>query len=126
MSAQTREYVGNRSLATVERWESDVNMAIGKKDFERISKNFDETVEISFPSKEGSFSKIQAKFVLKEFFTDYPCTSFEHSYAGLISSRQSRYTIGDYKTDKGDFEVKINYKNKQGIWLINRIAIVQK
>ena len=127
-TARQTEYVGNRGFTPISTSEQEVNRAFNAKDFERISKNFDENVEISFPNKEGTFSKIQAKFVLKEFFSDYPATEFEHSYVGVTSSKLNRYTIGEYKTEQALFEVRISYKSKQGIapWVIDRITIVQK
>ncbi len=127
MNAQESGYVGNRGLGHEPNGkESQVNDAFRHMNFELIAKNFDENVEISFPNKEGSFSKIQAKFVLKEFFTDYPLTKFEHSYIGVVSSKQSRYTIGEYSSDKGNFDVRVNYKSKQGFYVIDRITIVRK
>ncbi len=122
----SRDYVGNRSLSVMSQVEQDINRAFMNKDFERISKSFDESVEINFPNKQGTFSKSQARFVLKEFFSDYPAIGFEHSFAGVTSSKSSRYTIGDYKTTKATYQVKVSYKNKDGFWLIDNINISQK
>ena len=105
--------------------EREVNAAFMNADVASIAYHFDENVEIALPNKNGTFSKMQAQFVLKEFFNGNPVNSFVHRHANVSTDKTSRYTIGAYTTSKGTFEVKVTYKNKNGSYKINSIQVMQ-
>lgn len=114
---------GTRGLLSLT--EKEVNDALRNGDVASIAYHFDENVEITLPNKSGSFSKMQAQFVMKEFFNGNAVTSFAHRHASVSTDKTSRYTIAEYGTAKGVFEVKITYKNKNGNFKINSIQVMQ-
>jgi hypothetical protein len=58
---------------------------------------FNSTIEITLPEKEGTFSKVQAEMVMKDFFAKNPPASFDVNQKGS-SSGGSQFIIGTYKT----------------------------
>lgn len=104
----------------------EVSSAIRNADIDKISKYMGEEVEISLPNKQGSYSKAQAKYVMKEFFTDYPPAAFTIVHTG--SYNRSQYALGEYvsKNKKPSLEVNILYTGEAGNQKIDQIRIEQK
>lgn len=63
-----------------------------------LAQYFSTTIEITLPGKEGTFSKVQAEMIIKDFFTKYPPAAFEVNQKGS-SSGGSQFIIGTYKSN---------------------------
>ncbi len=59
---------------------------------------FSTAVEITLPGKEGTFSKVQAEMVMKDFFARNPPIAFNVDQKGA-SAGGSQFMIGTYKSN---------------------------
>lgn len=75
-----------------------------------VAKFFDNTVEISFPGKTNSYTKIQAEQVLSDFFKNNPVKNFEVIHQS--ENAGSQYCIGNLRTGSGVFRTTIYMKQK--------------
>lgn len=115
-----------RGISELTRTEIDVNNAFRNSESATVSYYFDDHVEITLPNRTGNFSKMQAQYVMKEFVNNNPSTSYVHRHVNESSDKATRYTIGDYSTSKGVYEVKVTYKNKNGGYRISSIQVMQQ
>lgn len=85
-----------------------------------LSKYINNTVEISIDGEKASYSRNQAEFVLKDFFSNYPPTGFRYVHQG--SSKEGlKYTVGTYSYDRGEFRVFMLIKQFGGSYLVDKI-----
>jgi len=75
-----------------------------------VAKYFDNSVEISMPSKSNSYSKSQAELVLKDFFASNSVKSFDIIHKG--ENAGSQYCIGTLQTKNGTYRTTIFMKQK--------------
>ena len=76
----------------------------------QMSKFFDNTVEITMPDKNNSYSKSQAEMVLTDFFSNNSVKSFAVIHKG--ENAGSQYAIGTLVTKSGSFRTTIFMKLK--------------
>ena len=76
----------------------------------QMSKFFDNTVEITMPDKNNSYSKSQAEMVLTDFFSNNSVKSFAVIHKG--ENAGSQYAIGTLVTKNGSFRTTIFMKLK--------------
>lgn len=76
----------------------------------QLSNYFDNTVEISFPEKSGSYSKNQAKVIITDFFSLHQVKKFEILHKG--DNFSSQYFIGTLTTKNGVFRTTIYLKQR--------------
>jgi hypothetical protein len=88
----------------------EVVKAIKSGDSARVSRFFDNTVEISLPEKSNSYSKSQAELVLHDFFASNKVINFEILHKSDNSG--SQYCIGNLQTNNGTFRTTIFMKQK--------------
>ncbi len=88
----------------------EVVKAIKSGDAARVSRFFDNTVEISLPEKSNSYSKSQAELVLHDFFSSNKVINFEILHKSDNSG--SQYCIGNLQTNNGTFRTTIFMKQK--------------
>ncbi|MBK7029378.1 MAG: DUF4783 domain-containing protein [Bacteroidales bacterium] len=81
---------------------------------------FSSTVEITIPGKEGTFSKVQAEMVMKDFFSKIPPSSFVLDQKGN-SVGGSQFIIGTYKSNNQVYKAYILLKPIEGSMLIQQI-----
>ena len=67
---------------------ANLNSSLRNADLDALSNYIGESIDISLPTKQGHYSKAQAKYVLKEFFTNYPPKSVEVDYSDNISQSE--------------------------------------
>jgi hypothetical protein len=91
----------------------EVAAAIRAGDAVRLSGSFDETIDITLPSLEGTYSKSQAELIIKDFFAKNPPVSFVIDHEGASDSG-SQYFIGKYKSASSTFRVYILIKKLSG------------
>ena len=76
----------------------------------KLSKYFDNTIDITLSDKSNSYSKSQAELVLKDFFYTTGVVNFEVIHTGDNSG--SQYLIGNLQTHKGTYRTTIYIKQK--------------
>lgn len=90
---------------------NNVVNAIKAMDADKLASYFNETVDLEAGESDGSYSKTQAKIIFKQFFKDYPLTSFTLNHQGS-SNDGSKYFIGTYKTTKAEYRVYVLMKSQ--------------
>jgi Domain of unknown function (DUF4783) len=85
--------------------------ALKTGDAEKLSRHFDQTVDISMPGKSNSYSKGQAEMVLKDFFSMNKVRNFELQHSG--SNPSSNFIIGKLTTANGSFRTTV-YMRQRG------------
>lgn len=87
-----------------------------------LARYFSSSVEITLPEKDGTFSKVQAEMVMKDFFTKNPPASFSINQQGS-SSGGSQFMIGSYKSSGKVFRTYVLFKPVSGQLFIQQIEI---
>ncbi len=99
---------GPASEAVVSQIAANLNSSLRNADLESLSKYLGESVDISLPSKQGHYSKAQAKYVLKEFFTNNPPKEVEVEYSDNIS--ENVIATFTYTSTRGKYGTKVTLK----------------
>ncbi|MGQ1891990.1 DUF4783 domain-containing protein [Thermophagus sp. OGC60D27] len=77
--------------------------AVKKGDANALTSFLNDKIELVLPGKTGIFSRQQAHFILKDFFSDHKVASFHVLHYG---SRQSAtFAIGEYKCVNEHFRI---------------------
>lgn len=82
--------------------------------------HFNQTLDLSTPDAEGTYSKAQAEMIVKNFFVKYPPTSYTQNHQGK-SNDGSQYAIGVYKSGKFSFRTYYLLKTIGGKPLIHQL-----
>lgn len=84
----------------------DINMkisqAIKASNASELSRYFNNSIDLTIPGSEGTYSKVQAEQIIKSFFVKYPPVSFTINHKGN-SNDGSMYAIGTYKSNTHSF-----------------------
>ncbi len=89
---------------------NEVINAIKTGNASTVAKFFDNTVEITLPSKSNNYSKSQGEAVLRDFFTTNVVKSFTVTHQG--ESGGSKFFIGTLVTTGGTYRTTVNLKQK--------------
>jgi hypothetical protein len=105
-----------------EMGEAEAAIKIGSA--KELSKHFSDNVEISFEGKKSNYSKTQAEFVLRDFFSKNEANpnSFENYHRGN-SGKSLNYSIVKYSSKNGSFRVFMKIKQHQSRFVIDSIDI---
>ena len=98
----------------------EITAAIRAADDEKLATYLNNTVDVTLPNNEGTYSKNQAQLILKDFFSKTPPESFEINHEGS-SNNGSLYLIGSYKSTNKTYRVYILIKNISGKYLIQQL-----
>jgi hypothetical protein len=93
-----------------------------------LSRHFDSKVSLSFADeKPTDYSKTQAEFVMKNFFSKNPPTGFSYNFPTPSESvkKDKRYVIGTYTHRNGSYTVLIRVKDAGGKFLIHSIDFIK-
>jgi hypothetical protein len=93
--------------------------ALKSGDAEKLSRYFDQMIDISMPGKSNSYSKGQAEMVLKDFFSMNKVRNFELQHSG--SNPSSNFIIGKLTTVNGSFRTKVYMRQRGDKQLIQGI-----
>jgi len=91
----------------------EVSKAIKIGDVKKLTSFFHESIELNFAEEKSQYSKVQAEFILKDFFEKYPPINFEYKHRGT-SNEGLKYTIGKYSYKGGAFRVYMLIKEIEG------------
>ena len=100
-----------------------IELAIRQGDAASVARFFNSRVELSINHREGDYSKQQAQFILKEFFTNYPVRSFVFMHKG--TSGNVYYAIGNYVSTRGTFDVNLFLKKNHHTFFIEQLRFEQ-
>lgn len=90
-----------------------ISTHISNGDSENLSAHLGSTVELSIMSKDGTYSKTQCGYILKDFFSKHPPSSYKIKHKGT-SDKGSIYAIGNYVSGKEAFRVYYMMKKESG------------
>lgn len=107
-SAQGTTPRGEASRKGVSQTVSNLNTSLRNADLDALSEYIGESIDISLPTKQGHYSKAQAKYVLKEFFTNNPPKEVEVDYSDNIS--ESEIATFTYISARGKYDTKVTIK----------------
>jgi len=85
-----------------------------------LTKFFNNSIDLTIPGSEGTYSKVQAEQILKSFFAKYPPVSFTINHKGN-SNDGSLYAIGTYKTKSQSFRTYYLSKPIDGQMMIHQL-----
>ncbi|WP_164972724.1 DUF4783 domain-containing protein [Lacibacter luteus] len=102
----------------------DIVAALKTGSVEKMSKHFDNMVDVTLPGKSNSFSKGQAELVIKDFFTLNKVKGFELQHSGSNSS--SNFIIGTLVTSGGTYRTTVYMRTKGDKNLIQGVEFEQK
>nr|WP_294902778.1 DUF4783 domain-containing protein [uncultured Lacibacter sp.] len=102
----------------------DIVTALKTGNVEKMSKYFDNTIDVSVPGKSNSFSKGQAELVIKDFFNLNKVRAFELQHSG--SNPSSNFIIGTLTTAGGTYRTTVYMRTKGDKQLIQGVEFEQK
>ncbi len=97
-----------------------VTQAIQSSNATELSKYFNNSIDLTIPGSEGTYSKVQAEQILKSFFAKYPPVTFTINHKGS-SNDGSVYAIGTYKSSSITFRTYYLTKSIGGQLLIHQL-----
>jgi len=119
-----KQYIGTALLLVIVVASSFIQKdeivdALKSGDAEKLSRHFDQTVDISMPGKSNSYSKGQAEMVLKDFFSMNKVRNFELQHSG--SNPSSNFIIGKLTTANGSYRTTVYMRQRGDKQLIQGI-----
>jgi len=97
----------------------DVIAALRSGNAAQVAKYFDNSVEMTLPGKNSSFSKTQAEVVLKDFFSNNPVKGFDVIHKGENGGNE--YCIGTLSTKNGSYRTTIYMKQRGDMQVIQEL-----
>lgn len=97
-----------------------ISTALKQSDHEQLHDYFRDMVEISIPGNEGTYSRVQARYIFRDFFKEYPARDFRIKHKGS-SNNGAKYAIGEYSYDKGKMRTYFLLKSEGSQYLIHII-----
>jgi len=88
----------------------EVVSAIKSGDASKMSRYFDNLVEITLNERSNSYSKSQAEIILKDFFGNNNVKNFQVVHKG--TSNDAEFCIGSLSTRGGEFRTTIFMKTR--------------
>ena len=98
--------------------------ALKTGDINKLSKYFDQMVDVTIPGKSNSFSKGQAELVIKDFFNVNRVKNFELQHSG--SNPSSNFIIGKLSTSNGEFRTTVYMRQRGDKLMIQGIEFEPK
>lgn len=90
-------------------------------DATELASYFNSRIELVLPDKSGVFSKEQAQYLMKDFFANYPPSSFQIIHQG--ERENATFAIGRYIYNRGQYRLLFLTKSSDGKTLIHQLRI---
>lgn len=103
---------------------NNVRLAMSSGNSKSLTQFFDGIVELKTDNEEGSYSRNQAEFVLRNFFRRNPPEGFEYLHIGS-SPGGSRYTIGSYHCKDTTYRVYMKLKVSDDKYIVDTIEFTK-
>ncbi|MCD4680871.1 MAG: DUF4783 domain-containing protein [Bacteroidales bacterium] len=100
----------------------EIKNAIVKGNAKELAIHFNTTIDLSVPGKDGTYSKVQAELIIKDFFEKNKPKSFKINHEGS-SNDGSRYAIGTLTASNNSYRLYFLIKNTNGKALIHQMQI---
>ncbi|MGE5382116.1 MAG: DUF4783 domain-containing protein [Omnitrophica WOR_2 bacterium] len=97
-----------------------ISQAIQSSNAADLAKYFNNSIDLTIPGSEGTYSKVQAEQIIKSFFSKYPPVTFTINHKGN-SKDGSMYAIGTYKSKSQSFRTYYLTKPIEGQLLIHQL-----
>ncbi len=104
---------------------NDVANAIELMDAKKLAEFFNSTIDLEIGETDGNYSKTQAEMIVRDFFKNFPLTSFAVNHQGS-SNDGSKYFIGTYKTSTQEYRVYVLLKKQDDQLLIHQLQFEQE
>ena len=98
----------------------EVATAIKTGNSTNVSKYFNSTLDLTVPGSEGTYSKVQAEMILKDFFSKNAPKSFLINHQGA-SNDGSLYAIGTYTSATAALRTYFLLKKSGTTYLIQKL-----
>jgi hypothetical protein len=102
-----------------------IKEAIKASNAKEVVKYFNQSVDINLEGSINTHSKVQAEFVLRDFFKKHPLNDFTIVHTGA-SKGGLQYAIGKYICASENFIVTIRTREVGGNFLINEISFIKE
>jgi hypothetical protein len=102
-----------------------IKEAIKTGNSKEVVKYFNQSVDINLEGAINTHSKVQAEFVLREFFKKHPLTDFTIVHTGS-SKGGLQYAIGKYICATENFIVTIRMREVGKTLLANEISFIKE
>jgi len=99
--------------------------AFSQGDAQKLSEHFGSSIEITTPTGEGVYSKVQARQVIQKFFAQHKVASNQIIHNGT-SNTGSKFIVLSYKTLKEEFRITVFLKQVGSDFHIQEIEIVKQ
>lgn len=103
----------------------DVKEAIKAGSSKECAKYFNESLDVTIDGEMKSYSRIQAEYVLRDFFKQHPPTSFSIVHQGSSKGGLS-FAIGQYISKEDTFRVWMRIKNVSSTYLIHEMSFIKE
>lgn len=117
-AGQTMAQSGDEAL-------NGVRGAIKAASAKDVARYFNNSVEVGVNGDKASYSQAQAEFVLRDFFSKNPVSSFDYMHQGSSNEGQ-KYAIGKYVSRTGSYRVFVVVKQFGGNYKIDTIEFAKE
>ena len=100
----------------------EIKSAIVNGNAKELAVYFNTTIDLSVPGKDGTYSKVQAELIIKDFFEKNKPKSFKINHEGS-SNDGSQYAIGTLTVSQNSYRIYFLIKNTTGKPLIHQMQI---
>jgi hypothetical protein len=117
-------------LSVCEAWAQDdpiepIISAFQESDVRALAATFNNTIELSLPDHENTYSASQGEMILKDFFKKYPLSSFTLIQKGNTDAN-SKFAICDYLSAQTHYQVYIQLRKEKEHFLIFELKFEEK
>ena len=112
------------SLNTSAQIPDEIILSLQTGNAKVLSGYFNDNVELVVLDNDNVYSKAQAKQIVSNFFSNFTPESFNVIHQG--GKEESKYVIGNLKTNNGSFRIYFLLKNNGGKDYIHQLRIEKK
>lgn len=88
---------------------NNVKAAMKSGSSKELIKYCNDRLDLNINHESDTYSKVQAEFILKDFFRKYPPSDFQYIHQGA-SKEGLKYAIGKYSYGNGSFRTLIRFR----------------
>ena len=104
---------------------NNIRISIKTGNSHGLSTLMNKVIELKTENENGTYSKTQAEFILKNFFRKYPPTNFEYNHVGS-SPGGAKYMIGTYTSGSQSFRVYIKLRKIDTKFFIDNLDFTKQ
>ena len=104
---------------------NNVRAAVKAGSAKEVARYFNNSVEVGLNGEKASYSRAQAEFVLRDFFSKTQPATFEYLHQGSSNEGQ-KYAIGKYTSKAGSYRVFVVVKQAAGSYRIDTIDFTKE